>query len=82
MKKEISFPVIGKMSVTTLIGFLFGLAITVSWYITKNWLLNNLLGMFLAITFLKTIRLSTLVPGLVLLGLLFFYDIFWVFISP
>ena len=36
----------------------------------------------MALTFLKTLRLTTLTPGMVLLGLLFFYDIFWVFLSP
>ena len=40
------------------------------------------MAVFLALTFLKTLRLTTLIPGMVLLGLLFFYDIFWVFISP
>lgn len=59
-----------------------GAFISLSWYFTKNWMLNNLLGIILALTFLKVIRLTTLIPGLVLLGLLFFYDIFWVFISP
>ena len=53
-----------------------------SWYLTHYWLLNNILAVFLALTFLKTLRLSTLIPGMVLLGLLFFYDIFWVFLSP
>ena len=55
---------------------------TGSWYITHFWLLNNILAFFLALTFLKTLRLTTLIPGMVLLGLLFFYDIFWVFLSP
>jgi len=31
--------------------------------------------------FLKTIRLNKLLPGVLLLTLLFFYDIFWVFYS-
>ena len=53
-----------------------------TWYLTHYWLLNNILAVFLALTFLKTLRLTTLVPGMVLLGLLFFYDIFWVFITP
>lgn len=53
-----------------------------TWYLTHYWLLNNILAVFLALTFLKTLRLTTLIPGMVLLGLLFFYDIFWVFISP
>jgi len=56
--------------------------LSVTWFITHFWVLNNILALFLALTFLKTLRLTTLVPGLVLLGLLFFYDIFWVFITP
>ena len=35
----------------------------------------------MALTFLKTIRLNKLLPGVLLLGLLFLYDIFWVFYS-
>jgi presenilin-like A22 family membrane protease len=31
--------------------------------------------------FLKTVRLNKVVPGILLLSLLFFYDIFWVFYS-
>ena len=82
MKKEINIPLFGATSYASIIGTIIGLAISVSWYLTKNWILNNILGIVLAITFLKTMRLTTLVPGLLLLGLLFFYDIFWVFISP
>lgn len=66
----------------SIIGTTIGLGLSIAWYITKKWWLNNILGLLLAITFLKTIRLTTMVPGLLLLGLLFFYDIFWVFISP
>jgi hypothetical protein len=44
--------------------------------------LNNILAFFLALTFLKMLRLTTLMPGMTLLGLLFIYDIFWVFVTP
>ncbi len=66
----------------SLIGTGVGLVFAVTWYFTGSWLLNNILAFFLALTFLKTLRLTSLTPGLVLLGLLFIYDIFWVFISP
>lgn len=66
----------------SLIGTFVGLLLAGTWYFTGSWLLNNILAFFLALTFLKTLRLTSLTPGLVLLGLLFFYDIFWVFISP
>lgn len=65
-----------------MIGVFVGVILAGSWYMTHNWLLNNILAFFLALTFLKTLRLTTLIPGMVLLGLLFFYDIFWVFLSP
>lgn len=53
-----------------------------SWLLTKHWLLNNLLAISLAFVFLKTLRLNKLMPGVVLLSLLFVYDVFWVFVSP
>lgn len=65
-----------------MIGTLVGVILAGAWYFTQFWFLNNLLAFFLALTFLKTLKLTTLVPGMVLLSLLFFYDIFWVFISP
>jgi minor histocompatibility antigen H13 len=62
--------------------FILGYSISIAWALTKNYMLNNLLGVILCIVFLKSIRLNQLLPGVVLLTLLFFYDIFWVFISP
>ena len=82
LRKEIKLPVLGSINYASIIGTLFGVVISLSWYFTHDWILNNLLAIMLALTFLKTIRLTTMIPGLVLLGLLFFYDIFWVFLSP
>jgi len=70
------------VSFASIFGTLSAIVISVSWVITKNWMLSNVLAIFLALTFLKTLLLNTLLPGMTLLGLLFFYDIFWVFISP
>jgi hypothetical protein len=50
--------------------------------VPEFWLLNNILAFFLALTFLKMLRLTTLMPGLTLLGLLFIYDIFISIVSP
>jgi len=62
--------------------FVCGLTLSTSWLLTKNWVLNNVIGFCLAITFLKTLLMTQLIPGVLLLSLLFIYDIFWVFISP
>jgi hypothetical protein len=35
-----------------------GLVISALWFFTKSWLLNNLLGICMCLTFLKTIRLN------------------------
>ena len=56
-----------------------GMVIAFSWYFTRNWILNNILGCCMCFLFMKSLRLNKLVPGVLLLSLLFFYDIFWVF---
>jgi hypothetical protein len=82
LKKSVKIPLYGELTAASAIGTLTGAILAGSWYFTHNWLLNNILALFLALTFLKTLRLNTLLPGMVLLSLLFFYDIFWVFLSP
>jgi len=55
-------------------------AICIAWYIsTKNWLANNLLGLAFSIQAVSLISLGSYQVGCILLGGLFFYDIFWVF---
>jgi minor histocompatibility antigen H13 len=50
------------------------------WYIyKKHWLANNLFGMAFAINGVELLHLNNVVTGCILLGGLFFYDIFWVF---
>ncbi|TNV80642.1 hypothetical protein FGO68_gene7152 [Halteria grandinella] len=82
VKKQYKLPIFGEVTVASMIGTAVGIVISSAWYFTKYWILNNVLAVFLALAFLKTLRLSKLAPGMLLLGLLFFYDIFWVFLSP
>merc|ERR1711973_199427 len=50
------------------------------WYLLKkHWLANDLLGMAFAINGVELLHLNNVVTGCILLGGLFFYDIFWVF---
>jgi len=50
------------------------------WYILKkHWLANDLLGMAFAVNGVELLHLNNVVTGCILLGGLFFYDIFWVF---
>merc|ERR1719232_996732 len=50
------------------------------WYfLKKHWIANNLFGLAFAINGVELLHLNKVVTGCILLGGLFFYDIFWVF---
>ena len=74
-------PCIGNFNYFDVVCFAMGSCFSIGWLVTKNWVLNNILGTCMALLFLKTLRLNKLMPGVILLSLLFFYDIFWVFYS-
>jgi len=50
------------------------------WYsLTKSWIANNILGLAFSVQGVAMITLPSYQVGCILLGGLFFYDIFWVF---
>lgn len=54
-----------------------------AWYfITKNWVANNLLGLAFSIMGIEHLSLGSVQTAGILLVGLFFYDIFWVFCTP
>lgn len=53
----------------------------VAWLVSGHWVLNNLLGISLCITFVSHVRLPNIKICAMLLVCLFVYDIFWVFFS-
>jgi len=61
--------------------FTFFICILVGcWYfIQKHWIANNLFGLAFAINGVEFLQLPRVSTGFILLGGLFFYDIFWVF---
>lgn len=72
----------GMISVKLVISVLITGTLVGTWYITRNWVANNLIGCIAVLVFLKMLRLNKLMPGLAVLSALFLYDIFWVFFSP
>jgi len=59
------------LAVSTVIGI---------WYfMKKHWIANNLFGLAFAINGVELLHLNNVLTGCILLGGLFFYDIFWVF---
>ena len=55
--------------------------LTAIWVVTGSWVLNNLIGMALCITFLSHVRLPNFKICVALFIALFMYDVFWVFFS-
>ncbi|XP_071835502.1 minor histocompatibility antigen H13-like [Apostichopus japonicus] len=51
-----------------------------AWYLfQKHWIANNIFGLAFALNGIEFLQLNTVMTGCILLGGLFFYDIFWVF---
>lgn len=64
----------------------FSCAVSITWFVIRKqkhaWILQDILGVAFCIHMLKSIRLPSLKICAVLLVLLFFYDIFFVFVTP
>lgn len=74
-KEKISFD----FTIATLICLVFSIVFCVWYAFTKNWIANNILGTAFSVQAVALISPGTYQTGCILLGLLFFYDIFWVF---
>lgn len=69
----------------TLPELLFGaisLAFCGWYYVSRNWLANNVIGLAFSLEGLEHLSLGSVQTGTVLLCGLFVYDIFWVFCTP
>lgn len=49
------------------------------YFFTRNWMLNNIIGLAFSLNAIELISLDRILVGCLLLGGLFVYDIFWVF---
>jgi hypothetical protein len=79
--KEIEVPVVGPTPLLAIFLTGFSACIVALWLLTKSWILNDVLAFALCCFFLSNIRLSSIKVATLLLTMLFFYDIFWVFLS-
>ncbi|RWS24325.1 signal peptide peptidase-like 2B [Leptotrombidium deliense] len=65
---------------------IIAIALPLFWFFTRkdqhSWILQDILGILFSINMLRTIRLPSFKICFILLCLLFFYDIFFVFITP
>lgn len=59
--------------------FILALCVGVWYVVKKHWIANNIFGLAFAINGIEFLQLNQVLNGCILLGGLFFYDIFWVF---
>lgn len=74
-------------SMSDAIAELFGSVLAVAFLIWRNndsfgWILQNMIAIMLLLTIQRTLRLPNLKTGTIMLVCTFFFDIFWVFLSP
>jgi len=70
-----------ELEVTTadIAAFVVSTAVGIWYVMTKHWISNNILGLSFSIQGVAMLALGSYKVGAILLGGLFFYDIFWVF---
>lgn len=72
---EIDTPI----DVYTIMAFSFAVIVNLIYFFTGHWSLNNVLGIAFTVGGIKLMRIPNFKYSVVLLWLLFFYDIYWVF---
>lgn len=68
-----------KFTTHDIVCFIISLVIGIWYLLQKHWIANNLLGLAFAVNGVELLHLNNIATGCILLGGLFFYDIFWVF---
>lgn len=83
--RQFSVPVINDTwPLADILGMFLSGALAVVWFVHRRsaWYLQDVFGVTLCFVFLRTVQLPNLKVATILLSLAFFYDIFFVFISP
>jgi len=68
-----------KFNRRSLVVLVFAVAVAVAYLYNKHWLANNIIGLCFAIQGVELLSLPNYKTSAMLLGGLFFYDVFWVF---
>ncbi|XP_020262889.1 signal peptide peptidase-like 2 [Asparagus officinalis] len=83
---KVELPILGEASILAIVLFPFCAALAIFWAAHKNasyaWICQDILGMGMMMSGLRVVKLPNIKVAAALLCAAFFYDIFWVFISP
>ncbi|CAK78939.1 unnamed protein product (macronuclear) [Paramecium tetraurelia] len=73
---------IGNNTLLKIVSYLISFGIVFSYFYYKHWIINNIVAFLITLLMFKIIEIDSFKTATLLLSLAFFYDIFWVFISP
>lgn len=81
---KFTLPWVGEVSLTysDLIGGAVGVGVATHYVTTRHYVANNLIGVAFCLQGVERTSLGSYAVGALLLGGLFFYDIYWVFFTP
>merc|ERR1740121_976948 len=81
-----TLPCIGEIERAQAIAVSLGLANSAAWFLLRKtpyaWPFQNMIGICFLCFFQRTIRLPSIKLAVLLLSMMFVFDIFWVFVSP
>jgi len=85
-RRAFSLPLVGLISVAEAIATVPAAALICSWLVYRNdpigWIPQDIIGAAFLCWMQRTLRLPNIQVATALLSVMFFFDIFWVFISP
>jgi presenilin-like A22 family membrane protease len=81
LQQTYNVPYCGDVSQMELIALVVALVVVITWFFTRHWVFNDIIGASLCLYMLSMLQLTSIKVSALLLILLFFYDIFWVFYS-
>lgn len=86
LKAKVSFPVIGPVAHADILAGIPAVIVVTSWLVLRNtrhgWPFQDAIGAGFLCWMQRTLRLPNIKVATILLCVMFFFDIFWVFISP
>ncbi|KAF1744619.1 hypothetical protein MXB_984 [Myxobolus squamalis] len=74
-----SFKLVLTEQETDMASYSLSAAIVIAYYLSKSWILNNIIAASFTFTLLDTLTLDKFWHSLILFGGLFIYDVFWVY---
>lgn len=85
-RKLMELPVVGPVTQAELIAFVPAVVLVLSWVVLRNtpygWPFQDIIGAGFLCWMQRTLRLPNIKIATLLLTAMFFFDIFWVFLSP